>query len=352
MIDRRTILKTAALGAGVALPYLAREGYAQTPAQTLKLTFADTRNHPLYQVLLRFAENVKKKTNGAIEVQVFSTGELGSQTNILTGLQTGIIDLCAHTSGYIDTLIPQFQVMDLPFLFPDLATAEKVLDGPVGKQLADLMPPKGIYGLSYGYWGWRVTSTIDRKVPKPDDMKGLKIRVQPGPIFAAMFRALGANPIAIDYSEIYLALSQHTIEAIETPIIALPSAKHYEVVKTINLTNHVYNAGVMMVSKRKFDSLPANVQEIAARRRRMSSPPTGAAPWSRRPTRPPNSSRTRVSPSTRSTAPPIARQTDGVYKEFRDIIGGRARGRGDEAGRKRLTSREARTWMPGARACR
>ena len=260
MINRRTMLRTAALGA-VAMPYVAREGFAQAPAHTLKLTFADTRNHPLYAVLQRFADNVKKKTNGAVEVQVYGTGELGSQLNILTGLQTGIIDLCAHTSGYIDTLIPQFQVMDLPFLFPDLASAEKVLDGPVGKQLADLMPPKGIYGLSYGYWGWRVTSTIGRKVPKPEDMKGLKIRVQPGPIFAAVFRALGANPIAIDYSEIYLALSQHTIEAIETPIIALPSAKHYEVVNTINLTNHVYNAGVMMVSKRKFDSMPANLQE-------------------------------------------------------------------------------------------
>ena len=263
MINRRALLRTAAVGAAqaVALPYLAREGFAQTPAHVLKLTMADTRNHPLYQVLLRFADNVKKKTNGAVEVQVYGTGELGSQLNILTGLQTGIIDLCAHTSGFIDTLFPQFQVMDLPFLFPDLTSAEKVLDGPVGKQLAGLMPSKGIYALTYGHWGWRVTSTIDRKVPEPNDMKGLKIRVQPGPIFAAMYRALGANPIAIDFSEIYLALSQRTIEAIETPIISLPAAKHYEVVKVINLTNHVYNAGVLMVSKRKFDSMPANLQE-------------------------------------------------------------------------------------------
>ena len=262
MINRRTLLKTAAVGAtqAVALPYLAREGFAQTPAHVLKLTMADTRNHPLYQVLLRFADNVKKKTNGAIEVQVYGTGELGSQLNILTGLQTGIIDLCAHTSGFIDTLFPQFQVLDLPFLFPDLTSAEKVLDGPIGTQLANLMPSKGIYALTYGYWGWRVTSTIDRKVPEPKDMKGLKIRVQPGPIFSATFRELGANPIAIDFSEIYLALSQRTIEAIETPIISLPAAKHYEVVKVINLTNHVYNAGVLMVSKRKFDSLPANLQ--------------------------------------------------------------------------------------------
>jgi TRAP-type transport system periplasmic protein len=263
MISRRALLGTAAIGAGavIPLPYLARQGFAQAPAHVLKLTMADTRNHPLYQVLVRFADDVKKKTGGAVEVQVYGTGELGSQLNILTGLQTGIIDLCAHTSGFIDTLFPQFQVLDLPFLFPDLASAEKVLDGPVGAQLAGLMPSKGIYALTYGHWGWRVTSAIDRRMPEPADVKGLKIRVQPGPIFAALYRALGANPIAIDFSEIYLALSQHTIEAIETPIISLPAAKHYEVVKAVNLTNHVYNAGALLVSKRKFDSLPKNLQE-------------------------------------------------------------------------------------------
>jgi len=85
MISRRTLLKTVAIGATqtFALPYLAREGFAQAPAHVLKLTMADTRNHPLYQVLLRFADDVKKKTNGAVEVQVYGTGELGSQLNIL-----------------------------------------------------------------------------------------------------------------------------------------------------------------------------------------------------------------------------------------------------------------------------
>jgi len=322
MINRRTLLKTAAVGAtqAVALPYLAREGFAQAPAHVLKLTMADTRNHPLYQVLLRFADNVKKKTKGAVEVQVYGTGELGSQLNILTGLQTGIIDLCAHTSGFIDTLFPQFQVLDLPFLFPDLTSAEKVLDGPVGTQLANLMPSKGIYALTYGYWGWRVTSTIDRKVPEPKDMKGLKIRVQPGPVFSATFRELGANPIAIDFSEIYLALSQRTIEAIETPIISLPAAKHYEVVKVINLTNHVYNAGVLMVSKRKLDSLPANLQaNLRAAATEMQ----------------PDWRKSMVEKTTETTAflkgkdltfvdvdrSAYRKATQGVYKDFRSIIG-------------------------------
>jgi tripartite ATP-independent transporter DctP family solute receptor len=322
MINRRTLLTTAAVGVAqaVALPYLAREGFTAAPAHVLKLTMADTRNHPLYPVLLRFADNVKKKTNGAIEVQVYGTGELGSQLNILTGLQTGIIDLCAHTSGFIDTLFPQFQVLDLPFLFPNVTSAEKVLEGPVGKQLASLMPSKGIYALCYGHWGWRVTSTIDRKVPEPKDIKGLKIRVQPGPIFAAMYRELGANPIAIDFSEIYLALSQRTIEAIETPIISLPAAKHYEVVKVINLTNHVYNAGVLMVSKRKFDALPANLQTS------LRAAATELAPDWRK---------TMLEKTTETTAflkqkgltfvdvdrPAYRKATHGVYAQFRPIIG-------------------------------
>jgi TRAP-type transport system periplasmic protein len=262
MIARRKLLKIGASGlaASVAMPFLGRTGWAATPTHTLKLTFADTQNHPLYEVLKRFSEDVSKRTSGAIEIQVFSIGQLGSGTNIMTGLQTGIIDFCAHTSGFIDTTFPKFQVVDLPFLFADSASAERVLDGPTGTKLLEMMPSKGIYGLGYGHWGWRVVSTIDKKAPEPEAMKGLKIRVQPGAIFAATFRALGANPIAIDLTEVYLALSQRVIDAVETPMISLAATKHDEIVNTINLTNQVYNVGVMMASKAKFDALPPDAQ--------------------------------------------------------------------------------------------
>ncbi|MGU3663070.1 TRAP transporter substrate-binding protein [Methylobacterium sp. A49B] len=319
MISRRTFAG-AVLGAPVALPFLARSGFAATPTHTLKLTFADTQAHPLYAVLKRFAENVNKRTDGAVDIQVFSIGQLGSGTNIITGMQTGIIDLCAHTSGFIGPLFPRFQVVDLPFLFPDAKTAERVLDGPVGGQLLDLMPAKGIYGLSYGHWGWRVVSTVERKVPEPADIKGLKIRVQPGAIFAAMFRTLSANPIAIDLTEVYLALSQRTIEAIETPMISVAAGKHDEVVRTINTTNHVYNVGVLMASKAKFDALPEQARSAI---RAAAQDMTGD--W-----------RTTIAAATDETAArfkakglailPVdqdayRRQVEPVYKQFRDIIG-------------------------------
>ena len=263
MIGRRALLRTGATGiaASVAMPFVGRTGWAATPTHTLKLTFADTQAHPLYDVLKRFSEDVAKRTSGAIDIQVFSIGQLGSGTNILTGLQTGIIDFCAHTSGFIDTIFPKFQVVDLPFLFSDAASAERLLDGPTGTKLLDMLPTKGIYGLGWGHWGWRVVSTVGRKAPEPADMKGLKIRVQPGAIFAATFRALGASPVAIDLTEVYLALSQHVIDAVETPMISLAATKHDEIVNTINLTNQVYNVGVMMASKSKFDALPKDAQE-------------------------------------------------------------------------------------------
>ena len=263
MIARRKLLRVGASGiaASVAMPFVGRTGWAATPTHTLKLTFADTQSHPLYDVLKRFSEDISRRTSGAVELQVFSIGQLGSGTNILTGLQTGIIDFCAHTSGFIDTIFPKFQVVDLPFLFSDAASAERLLDGPTGAKLLDMLPSKGIYGLGYGHWGWRVVSTIDRKAPEPSDMKGLKIRVQPGAIFAATFRALGASPVAIDLTEVYLALSQRVIDAVETPMISLAATKHDEIVNTINMTNQVYNVGVMMASKSKFDALPKEAQE-------------------------------------------------------------------------------------------
>lgn len=267
-INRRKLIKLAALAGtqAIALPYFSSPGRAQTAPVTLKLTYSDTPLHPVAKVMQRFADNVFKRTSGAVKIDVYSVGQLGSQMNVLTGLQTGILDLVAHASGFVETILPKWQVVDLPFIFPDTPTAERVLDGPVGQQLLDMMPSKGIYGLGFGTWGWRVIdTTFSRRLSAPADAKGLKIRVPPGPVFAAIWRALGASTIGIDLTEVFLSLSQHAIDAVDIPIIALPSTKLFEVVKTVNVTNHQYNVGVLMAGKNKFDSLaPAHQEAIRA----------------------------------------------------------------------------------------
>lgn len=261
---RRVILKSglAAIASGLAMPCIVRPGFAATPIRTLKLVFADTVTHPVYRVCLRFAENVKKKTGGALAVHVYGAGQLVPEKDMMTSLQTGVVDLCAHTSGFVETVDSPFMAVDLPFLFSSAEKAQKMLDGPVGARLLSGLSSKGIYGLSYGWWGWRVVDAINRPVPEPKDMHGLKIRVQAGAIFAATFRTLKAIPVGTDITEVYLALSDGTVGAVEVPIISVLANKFEEVVKYVTETNHDYNVGVMMASERSLDRLDKKYQEV------------------------------------------------------------------------------------------
>lgn len=262
IITRRAAVKSSlTAAAGLALPALARPAFAAAPAHTLKLVLADTVAHPVYPVCKRFAANVEKKTDGAVKIDVYGAGQLVPEGGMMAALQTGIVDLCAHTSGFVQTVYPSFMAVDLPFLFSDEAKAEKMLDGPVGARLLAQLPAKGIYGLSYGWWGWRVVDARDRGVAEPKDMQGLKIRVQAGAIFAATFKTLRAIPTSISITEVYLALSDGTIGAVEVPIISVTANKFEEVVKVITDTNHDYNVGVLMASKRKLDGLDKKYQE-------------------------------------------------------------------------------------------
>ena len=241
----------------LAMPAIAR---AQV-TRTLKMTLADTVASPVYAISQRFAANLKEKSGGSIDVQVYGAGQLGSQTNAMTSLQTGIVDFVASTSGLIETVFPKVAVLDLPFLFRDPATADRVLDGPVGDELFKSFPERGIYGLSWGWWGWRPISThTPDPLPEPKDMAGIKIRIQPGAIYAETYKLVGAIPVAVDISEAYLAMSQGAVQAVELPYISMVANKFQEVVKHTNASNFVYNPGALMVAKRRFDAFTPDQQ--------------------------------------------------------------------------------------------
>ena len=262
-ITRKEFLAAAAaFAAGVAMPAIWRSdrAFAQG-AITLKLGHPDTPLHPTQAVATRFSEMVAARTGGAIRIQVFSGGQLGSEVNIVSGMQTGIVDMAFHTTGFLESFFPRIQVLDLPFLFRDAKTAETLLDGAIGRGLLADMPAKGIYGFVWGHYGWRETETANQPVREPADLKGVKIRIQPGAVFAASFRACGAVPVVMDLSEVYIGLSQKTVGGVELPFLAVVSSKLYEVTKYVGLTNHVYNAGALMASKVKFDRLEAAHQK-------------------------------------------------------------------------------------------
>jgi len=257
-VTRRHLLQAAS----VTLAAPAIIGHARAATKQMKMTLADTVASPVFPICQRFADNLRNRSNGALDVHVYGAGQLGSQTNALTSLQTGIIDFVAHTTGYIDTIVPQASVLDLPFVFRDAATAERVLDGSIGQTLRDHFPERGIYNLCWGHWGWRPVSTAAATpMTDPKAMSGLKIRVQPGAIYAETYKAVGAVPVAIDLSETYLAMSQGAVGAVELPMISMVANKYQEVVKIVTETNFVYNAGALMVGKTRFDGLPADQQK-------------------------------------------------------------------------------------------
>jgi tripartite ATP-independent transporter DctP family solute receptor len=259
---REFLISATAIASGLAMPAIWRPDRVHAQgAITLKLGHPDTPLHPTQAVATKFSEMVAAKTGGAVRIQVFSGGQLGSEVNIVSGMQTGIVDMAFHTTGFLESFFPRIQVLDLPFLFRDAKTAEALLDGPIGQGLLGDMPTKGIYGFVWGHYGWRETETASQPVREPSDLKGLKIRIQPGAVFAASFRACGAIPVVMDLSEVYIGISQKTVGGVELPFLAIVSSKIYEVTKFAGLTNHVYNAGALMASKVKFDRLEAAHQK-------------------------------------------------------------------------------------------
>ncbi len=226
----------------------------------LKLATADTMNDTSYEVGQRFGAEIAQRTGRKYDVQLFVGGALGSTVNLANSLQTGIIDCAILTSGYLESIVPTVQSIDLPFVFKDEATAEAMLDGELGKRLFADMSTRGIKGLAWGWYGWRQMEISDRPVRTPDDMRGLKIRIQPGPVFAAMFRALGAIPVPLDGSEVYLGLSQHTVGGVEFPLPTAVTFKVYEVTKYLALTRHSYNASALMVSNARWNQLSPEEQ--------------------------------------------------------------------------------------------
>ena len=258
-MDRRKFIVgsgASALALGVAQVRAAGEPVV------LKLAHPDTPLHPSQQIATRIAQLVDERTKGAVKIRVFAGGQLGSEVNIVSGLTTGIVDLAMHTTGFLESFFPRVQALDLPFLFKDEAAAERVLDGPIGQQLLKDMETKGIYGLTWGHYGWRETETNTRAIRRPEDMSGLKFRIQPGAVFAAMFKAVGAVPVVIDLAELYIAISQGTVNGYELPFLAVISSKLVEVTKYVALTNHVYNGGAFMASKVRFDSLAPKDREV------------------------------------------------------------------------------------------
>lgn len=250
-MQRKTFIRTAvAVAAFAALPLVAQ-------AQTVKLTLGHGAaiGNPRHEASVKFAEVVKAKSGGRIEVQVAPSAQLGDDAAMVTALRTGALDMSANSQGAVANAVPEYAAFGMPFLFSSPAAAFKLLDGPLGKELADKSAEKGLVLL--GTWdnGIRQMTNSKRPIAKVEDMKGLKMRVPPDATLVDIMKALGAESQQIKFAELYVALQQGVVDGQENPLVNIHASKLYEVQKNLAMTNHQFQMTPFLMSKRTWDKL-------------------------------------------------------------------------------------------------
>ena len=232
-------------------------------AQTARLGYVPTEDHPVGLASVFFAEKVAEKTEGRITIDTFGNGVLGSEPQLQSSIQGGFLDVMVGPTSNLVGSVPGYLIFDLPFFYPDFKAVDAVMDGEVGKTLFERLDTEmGIVGLAYWDNGFRHITNAVRPINSVDDMNGLKIRVIPNPLFLSTFEALGTNPVPLPYPELFNALESGAVEAQETPVGLIYSSRFYEVQEHLALTGHVYTPFVLLASKRWFDGLSAEDQTL------------------------------------------------------------------------------------------
>ncbi|MGZ5179222.1 MAG: sialic acid TRAP transporter substrate-binding protein SiaP [Ramlibacter sp.] len=234
------LIAACALAAAAATP-----AFAQTK---LKWAHVYETSEPFHKWSVWAGDEIKKRTNGRYEVQVFPASTLGKEADINQGLQLGTVDIVLTGASFAARSYPPLAISYFPFVFRDAEHQFKYAKSDVFKELAaNYDKASGNHITAMTYYGARHV-TSNRPIVKPEDMKGLKIRVPDAPAYLAFPKALGANPTPIAFAEVYLALQNGTVEAQENPLPTIEAKKFYEVQKNISLTGHIVDSLLTVVS--------------------------------------------------------------------------------------------------------
>jgi tripartite ATP-independent transporter DctP family solute receptor len=235
-----------------------------TAEAVLQLRFAHfvDESHPGHLAAKMFAERVEQRTNGQVKITIYPNNTLGSPPEQAEQIKLGVLDMGVPTSGQLDKYVKAFGVVMTPFAYDDYDHAHRVLDGPAWDWLAPLAEKQGFVMLSNWEYGFRNLTNNRRPIEKPEDVKGLKIRVPPEIQLQAAMEALGAVVTKIAFPEVYMALAQKVVDGEENPIPIIYFMKFYEVQKYLALTHHVYNNMIHVISAKTWAKLTPEQQTI------------------------------------------------------------------------------------------
>lgn len=224
-------------------------------AETVILAHAQPPGNPRSLAADFFAEKVAACSEGRIEVSVAGAATMGDDVEALTSTSANVIQMTANSQGATAQIIPELNVIGLPFLFPDAPSAWKVIDGPIKAQIDERAQAAGLKLL--GFWdnGIRHISHLSKSITTPADLQGVKIRTPPDDMTIAIFNALGANPAPLTFAELPTALQSGVFEAQENPLTNIYSSKIHEITKFISLTGHKYETSPLLASMAWWSSL-------------------------------------------------------------------------------------------------
>ena len=228
----------------------------------LKAVNINPPTHPYHLGFEILKAELEKKSNGRLQLELFHSGQLGNERETIEQVILGSVDLVVTASAPWANFVSDLMVFDLPFIFRDRPHAYKVLDGPIGQSVSKGIGKEGLIFLGFWENGFRHVSNSKREVHVPADLKGMKIRLMENPIHLDTFKALGALPMPMAWTEVFTALQQGTIDAIENSPIIYTSNNLNEVQKYLSLTGHFYSPAVFVMNERSFNRVPEDLQKL------------------------------------------------------------------------------------------
>jgi tripartite ATP-independent transporter DctP family solute receptor len=231
---------------------------------TMKLASTQSMDHPYMVGAQKFADLIKERTNGRIEIKLYPSNQLGKGEREMTeGIQQGAIDLLVTSTGPLGGFSPSINILDFPFLFRDFNHVDLVMDGPIGEKLLADFEKANIKALAFWENGFRHLTNAKGPVKKVEDGKGLKIRTMENKVHLAAWKDAGLNPTPMAWGEVFTALQQKVIDGQENPIAVYFSSKLWDAgQKHFSLTAHVYSPSPFLMSKKTWDAMPKADQEL------------------------------------------------------------------------------------------
>ncbi|HEY2529358.1 MAG TPA: TRAP transporter substrate-binding protein [Xanthobacteraceae bacterium] len=265
-LSRRHLLAagtTALLGGTIVRPFAARSQQAEF---TYKYANNLPDTHPMNVRAREMAAAIRQETNGRFALEIFPSSQLGSDTDTLTQLRAGGVEFFTLSGLILAILVPAASINGMGFAFPNYDTVWKAMDGDLGAYVRAQIGKANLVAMEK-IWdnGFRQITTSTKPIETPDDLRGLKLRVPPSPLWTSMFKALNASPASINFNEVYSALQTKIVDGQENPLAIISTAKLYEVQKYCSLTNHMWDGFWFLANRAAWERLPEDIRTIVAK---------------------------------------------------------------------------------------